>query len=69
MEFTDSGKSKEQIDVKLHFLESVCHKVLIATDMMGLGTYIKGVRHFINFKLPKKTEAYKHIVVISGRVG
>lgn len=64
-----SGKSQEQREVTLEGFKSGRHKVLIATDVVGRGIDIKGVRHVINFELPKTIEAYTHRIGRTGRAG
>lgn len=64
-----SGKSQEQREKSLDGFRIGRYKVLIATDVVGRGIDIKGVRHVINFELPKTIEAYTHRIGRTGRAG
>lgn len=64
-----SGKSQDQRETTLERFKSGRYKVLIATDVVGRGIDIKGVRHVINFELPKTIEAYTHRIGRTGRAG
>lgn len=64
-----SGKSQDQREKTLEGFKSGRHKVLIATDVVGRGIDIKGVRNVVNFELPRTIEAYTHRVGRTGRAG
>ena len=64
-----SGKNQEQRGKTLEGFRSGRHKVLIATDVVGRGIDIKGIRNVINFELPKSIEAYTHRIGRTGRAG
>lgn len=64
-----SGKSQDQRETTLERFKSGRYKVLIATDVVGRGIDIKGVRHVINFELPRTIEAYTHRIGRTGRAG
>ncbi|CAN8067821.1 unnamed protein product [Agarophyton chilense] len=64
-----SGKSQEQREKTLEGFRSGRFGVLIATDVVGRGIDIKGVKHVINFELPKTIEAYTHRIGRTGRAG
>lgn len=64
-----SGKSQAQREKSLDGFKSRRYKVLIATDVVGRGIDIKGVRHVVNFELPKTIEAYTHRIGRTGRAG
>lgn len=64
-----SGKSQDQRERTLDGFKTGRHPVLIATDVVGRGIDIKGVRHVINFELPKNIEAYTHRIGRTGRAG
>jgi len=64
-----SGKSQEQREKSLEGFKTGRYRVLIATDVVGRGIDIKGVRHVINFELPKTIEAYTHRIGRTGRAG
>lgn len=67
--FMHSGKSQEQREATLDGFKSGRYKVLIATDVVGRGIDIKGVRNVINFELPKNIETYIHRIGRTGRAG
>lgn len=64
-----SGKSQAQRERTLDGFKTGKYKVLIATDVVGRGIDIKGVRHVVNFELPKTIEAYTHRIGRTGRAG
>ncbi|KAI0565688.1 DEAD box RNA helicase [Gracilaria domingensis] len=64
-----SGKSQEQREKTLEGFRSGRFEVLIATDVVGRGIDIKGVKHVINFELPKTIESYTHRIGRTGRAG
>lgn len=64
-----SGKSQDQRGKTLEGFRSGRHKVLVATDVVGRGIDIKGIRNVINFELPKTIEAYTHRIGRTGRAG
>lgn len=64
-----SGKSQEVREKTLEGFRTGRCKILIATDVVGRGIDIKGVRHVINFELPKTVEAYTHRIGRTGRAG
>lgn len=64
-----SGKSQDQREKTLQGFKTGRFKVLVATDVVGRGIDIKGVRHVINFELPKSIEAYTHRIGRTGRAG
>lgn len=64
-----SGKSQEQREKTLEGFRSGRFPVLIATDVVGRGIDIKGVRNVVNFELPKAIEPYTHRIGRTGRAG
>lgn len=64
-----SGRSQEQRQATLDGFKSGRFSVLVATDVVGRGIDIKGVRNVINFELPKTIEAYTHRIGRTGRAG
>lgn len=64
-----SGRSQDQREATLERFKSGRFSVLIATDVVGRGIDIKGVRNVINFELPKTIEAYTHRIGRTGRAG
>lgn len=64
-----SGKSQDQRENTLAGFRSGRFRVLIATDVVGRGIDIKGVRNVINFELPRTVEAYTHRIGRTGRAG
>ncbi|PXF43842.1 DEAD-box ATP-dependent RNA helicase 21 [Gracilariopsis chorda] len=62
-----SGKSQEQREKTLEGFRTGRFNVLIATDVVGRGIDIKGVKHVINFELPKTIETYTHRIGRTGR--
>lgn len=64
-----SGKSQAQREKTLEGFKTGRYKVLIATDVVGRGIDIKGIRHVVNFELPKTIEAYTHRIGRTGRAG
>lgn len=64
-----SGKSQDQREKTLEGFKTGRYKVLIATDVVGRGIDIKGVRNVLNFELPKTIEAYTHRIGRTGRAG
>lgn len=62
-----SGKSQDQREMTLEGFRSGRFKILVATDVVGRGIDIKGVKHVINFELPKTIEAYTHRIGRTGR--
>lgn len=64
-----SGKSQEQREKTLEGFRTGRYPVLIATDVVGRGIDIKGVRNVVNFELPKTIEPYTHRIGRTGRAG
>lgn len=64
-----SGKSQEQREKTLEGFRTGRFPVLIATDVVGRGIDIKGVRNVVNFELPKVIEPYTHRIGRTGRAG
>lgn len=62
-----SGKSQEQREKTLEGFRTGRFNVLIATDVVGRGIDIKGVKNVINFELPKTIESYTHRIGRTGR--
>lgn len=64
-----SGKSQDQREKILEGFRTARYPVLIATDVVGRGIDIKGVRNVVNFELPKTIEPYTHRIGRTGRAG
>lgn len=64
-----SGKSQAHREKILDGFKTGRYKVLIATDVVGRGIDIKGIRNVINFELPKTIESYTHRIGRTGRAG
>lgn len=64
-----SGKSQDQREKTLEGFRTGRYPVLIATDVVGRGIDIKGIRNVVNFELPKAIEPYTHRIGRTGRAG
>lgn len=64
-----SGKSQENREKNLEGFRVGRIRVLIATDVLGRGIDIKGVKNVVNYELPKSIEAYTHRIGRTGRAG
>jgi ATP-dependent RNA helicase DDX23/PRP28 len=64
-----SGRSQEQREHALEQFKRGEIGVLVATDLAGRGLDVKGLKHVINFDLPKSIEDYTHRIGRTGRAG
>eukprot|EP01122_Echinamoeba_exundans_P000674 TRINITY_DN10598_c0_g1_i1.p1 TRINITY_DN10598_c0_g1~~TRINITY_DN10598_c0_g1_i1.p1 ORF type:complete len:798 (+),score=136.20 TRINITY_DN10598_c0_g1_i1:80-2395(+) len=64
-----SGRSQEQREHALELFKRGEIGVLVATDLAGRGLDVKGLKHVINFDLPKSIEDYTHRIGRTGRAG
>lgn len=64
-----SGRSQDQRELALEQFKCGELGVLVATDLAGRGLDVKGLKHVINFDLPKSIEDYTHRIGRTGRAG
>jgi len=63
------GKIQEQREANLDSFKAGEVDVLIATDVVGRGIDIQGVRHVINYDMPASIDKYTHRIGRTGRAG
>eukprot|EP00823_Brevimastigomonas_motovehiculus_P006621 TRINITY_DN5509_c0_g1_i1.p1 TRINITY_DN5509_c0_g1~~TRINITY_DN5509_c0_g1_i1.p1 ORF type:complete len:237 (-),score=59.25 TRINITY_DN5509_c0_g1_i1:188-832(-) len=63
------GKVQEQRDENLQAFKEGKYKVLVATDVVGRGIDIQGVKQVINYDLPSTIDKYTHRIGRTGRAG
>lgn len=63
------GKSQEIRESSLEGFKTGRFKVMIATDVVGRGIDIKGVKNVINFEMPDSIDKYTHRIGRTGRAG
>ncbi len=64
-----AGKSQDIRESNLEGFKSGRFGVMIATDVVGRGIDIKGVKHVINYEMPEEMEKYTHRIGRTGRAG
>jgi len=63
------GKQQEVREESLTAFKEGQVDILVATDVAGRGIDVKGVKHVINFDMPKSVEDYAHRIGRTGRAG
>lgn len=61
------GKPQQERSEAVRQFKSGLKDVLIATDVAAKGLDFRGVRHVINFDMPKEIESYVHRIGRTGR--
>ncbi|ORM40660.1 DEAD-box ATP-dependent RNA helicase 21 [Babesia sp. Xinjiang] len=63
------GKSQDIREGALESFKSGDYDILVATDVVGRGLDVKGVKAVINFDMPKDIQTYTHRIGRTGRAG
>jgi ATP-dependent RNA helicase DDX23/PRP28 len=61
------GKVQETRESNLEAFKAGKYDVLVATDVVGRGIDVKGVKQVVNYDLPKDIEKYTHRIGRTGR--
>lgn len=64
-----SGKSQEVREANLEGFRTGYYEVMIATDVLGRGIDIKGIKNVVNYEVPGAIDTYTHRIGRTGRAG
>ncbi|XP_952934.1 DEAD-family helicase, putative [Theileria annulata] len=63
------GKTQESREDALNKFKSGAYDILVATDVVGRGLDVEGIKVVINYDMPKDIQTYTHRIGRTGRAG